>query len=105
MTDLVIATTDRDLLAATVCIKAPVFHMSRVEDAALFARSIRAELAIGPDMLSVAAGLNFPFSVLYADRNFLNLALLAHLHTLGIFELPLEVDFLHDRLGVYASPV
>jgi hypothetical protein len=103
MTDLVLATNDRDLLAASFCIKAPVFRMSRVGDAALFARSIRAELAIGPDVLDQAAGLNFPFAVLYADRDFLNLAALANLHTLGIYELPLEIDWLHDRLGFYES--
>lgn len=104
MTDLVLATNDRDLLATTFCIKAPVFRMSHVEDAALFAKSIRGELAIGPDKLHEAIYLNFPFSVLYADRDFLNLDLLAHLHTLGVYELPLELDWLHDRLGVFAAP-
>jgi hypothetical protein len=104
MTDLVVATRDRDLLAALACVRVPVFRVGDPQDAADFARSIRTNLAVGPDMLDEAKTLNYPFFVLYADRYFLNRESLACLHTLGIFELPLELDWLHDRLGVFASP-
>ncbi|HEY2085505.1 MAG TPA: hypothetical protein VGH54_05650 [Mycobacterium sp.] len=104
MAGLVISTRDAGLLAALYYIKVPVFRVTNIEDAADFARSIRTNLAVGPDMLDEAKTLNYPFFVLYADRYFLNRESLACLHTLGIFELPLELDFLHDRLGVFASP-
>lgn len=102
MTDLVVATHDRDLLAAMVDVVEPaVFRVPCVESGAEFAQSINALFALGPDMLTEAISLNFPYAVLYTNRSFLHLELLSRMHPVGIYELPLEVDFLHEKLGFF----
>jgi len=106
MTDLVLATNDRDLLAVIAdVVEFPVFRVSHLEPAALFARSANLALAIGPDMLGEAMSLNFPFAVLYANRAFLDVEALNRLRPpLGIYELPGELDWLSEKLGHF-TPV
>lgn len=105
---LLLVTRDEDLLSVVPWINGSVYAARDFTEARQLLDELRgwAVLAIGPDQLLPAAvsPFNYPFCVAYTDRAFLNMALLAHLHPQGIYELPAEIDWLHDRLGVYAAP-
>jgi len=106
---LLLVTRDEDLLSVVTEIHGTVYRARDFTEARRLLEELRgwAVVAIGTDQLlpAMVAPLGYPYLVAYTDRTDLRLKLLAKLHPEAVYELPAELDWLHDRLGVYASPV
>lgn len=107
---LIVCTEDRDVLAAVAdLINTPVIHSWNVEDTAQFAREVRGGgiAAYGPDIVDhVAAAPTWPTPfaragvVLHAGRRPLNTLGVHRLAVVNTIELPDELCWLLDLLGV-----
>jgi hypothetical protein len=111
MRPLVVVTNDQAIRAELANIESDeVFRAPEILDAAEFAVSIGAVLAIGSDM---AVGYSGPAPktavwtgppVVVHAGGLIDSIGLNFLGVKDVWELPLELDWLHDRLGLYVAP-
>jgi hypothetical protein len=103
---LVLVTDDPDLLAVVPWIEGEVRIARDFDEASHQLNGSRgwATLALGWDAYLMAIRIgrmpNYPFCLLYADRAAMDWELVSRL-SVSVWELPLELDFLHERLGLY----